>query len=133
MKPLMQPDESAGDMHGMSREPRRRSLLGARVVFNNGNSTVDCQVRDISENGARLILHGVATLPAEFELRFLQQGGSRMVRVIWQRGTEFGVRYIDSVREAKNKDSEAVLRNEVRELQAEVLRLQARILELTQG
>jgi hypothetical protein len=115
------------------REPRRRTLLGARVVFNNGNSTVDCQVRDVAEHGARLSLHGTVTLPDEFELHFLQQGDARRVRVVWQRGANIGVRYLDDPRETRNKNAEVARLAEIRELKAEVARLQARILELVQG
>jgi hypothetical protein len=116
-----------------TREPRKRALLAARIVFNNGSSTVDCQLRNISENGARLALFGAATLPEEFELRLPEQGYTRRVRVVWQRGTDIGVRYLDVFRKTDNRSAEAALCAEVRELKAEVARLQARILELTQG
>jgi hypothetical protein len=131
----MQSDGLTGDASASdtSRVPRRRALLAARIVFNNGDSTVDCQARDVSSKGARLALDGSAMLPQEFELRFLKQGDSRRVRLVWQRGTDIGVRYLDVSGEGENECVETALRSEVRELKAEVARLQARIIELTQG
>ena len=33
---------------------RVRALKGAQIVFNSGNSTLDCVIRNTSEHGARL-------------------------------------------------------------------------------
>ena len=38
---------------------RARSILGAHIIFNNHNSTVDCQIRNISKSGARLAMTAV--------------------------------------------------------------------------
>jgi hypothetical protein len=111
---------------------RSRAFLGGRIVFNGGNSTVDCQIRDISEEGARLQISGTPTLPGEFSLQFLQQGVTRRVRMVRRTEECIGVVYVDRP-DASALDPERRLVRENRELKAEILRLQARILELTQG
>ena len=48
--------------------PRRRCLIGARIAFNNRNSTLDCVLRDISPGGARLEHPTPFLLPDAFDL-----------------------------------------------------------------
>jgi hypothetical protein len=36
--------------------PRQRRLNGAKIVFNNNSSVIDCIVRDLSPHGARLVV-----------------------------------------------------------------------------
>ena len=40
-------------------KPRLRSLIAATILYNNGQSTLECVIRNISEDGAKL------TVPAE--------------------------------------------------------------------
>ena len=39
-------------------------------MFNNGRSTVDCTVRNVSESGALLLVESIANIPNEFDLYF---------------------------------------------------------------
>jgi hypothetical protein len=75
---------------------RVRSLLGARIVFNNRFSTVDCVVRDISASGAKLLVTGANMLPEEFELEIPQKGRKHRVRLVWRRGDVCGVQFLES-------------------------------------
>jgi hypothetical protein len=111
---------------------RSRAFLGGRILFNGGNSTVDCQIREISENGAKLRVSRAATLPAEFDLQILQQGVTRRARMAWRTDTMIGVAYVD-VDDASTLDLQERLVRENRELKEEVARLQARIQELSLG
>jgi hypothetical protein len=36
--------------------PRQRRFNGAKIVFNNNSSVIDCIVRDLSAHGARLVV-----------------------------------------------------------------------------
>lgn len=53
---------------------QRRVLWGARVVFNDGRSTIDCIVRSISETGALLKVASVVEIPGEFILDIKNRG-----------------------------------------------------------
>ena len=66
--------------------PRLRALIGARIVFNNGQATVDCLIRDVSEIGAKLIISAPVPLGA-------LNGGA----IVYQRGR--GTEYQGSGRE----------------------------------
>src|SRR3954447_10484428 len=91
--------------------PRLRSLLGARIEINNGQATVDCLIRDVSETGAKLIISAPVPLPDRFDLIIPQKGVTRRVRVAWRRATEIGVRFADeqAPEQASAPQSEAAL------------------------
>ena len=50
-------------------EFRRTVLKGARIIFNERQSTLNCRVRDMTTGGARLDLSTQQLLPHEFELQ----------------------------------------------------------------
>jgi len=45
-----------------------RSLLRARIIFNGGNSTIECLIRNVSAHGMRLELAESLSVPGEFDL-----------------------------------------------------------------
>ncbi|MGE5365767.1 MAG: PilZ domain-containing protein [Betaproteobacteria bacterium] len=49
--------------------PRQRRLNAAKIVFNNNASVIDCIVRDLSPQGARLIVASPVGIPERFDLR----------------------------------------------------------------
>jgi hypothetical protein len=117
------------------RAPRLRALMGAKILFNQGNSSLDCLIRDISEGGARLSASQAVTLPDEFELFIPQKNATFRVRMVWRRSEGLGVSFSEELApEAKpSMDGEAGLKHRIRELEAEVTRLQVRIAQLTEG
>jgi hypothetical protein len=72
--------------------PRRRTLKGARIVFNEGSSTMSCQVRNLSETGTLLKLVSVVGTPDTFEL-LLDDGGRFACTVVRRTATDLGVQF----------------------------------------
>jgi hypothetical protein len=72
---------------------RRRSLLGAQIVFRNGNCSMTCQVLDISETGALLRPLELALCPNRFVLR-PRFDPPRECEVIWRKGDVLGVSFV---------------------------------------
>lgn len=76
---------------------RRRTLLTGTVIFHGNNSTYSCRIRNLGEDGARLIFDGVPLLPNQFDLR-VDRGGfhdtPRHVRRIWGNATDMGVAFV---------------------------------------
>jgi hypothetical protein len=74
---------------------RRTVIKGARIVYNDRKSTLDCRIRDMSEEGARIDLMTQQLLPHEFEL---QMAGTpaRRCGLCWARGTFIGVRFLEA-------------------------------------
>ena len=75
------------------REHRRRTLKQAQVVLSD-STAIDCKLRDISEDGARLVFGGAVSLPQEFRLYNVSDKLIAPVRLEWQRGLEAGVTFV---------------------------------------
>jgi len=73
--------------------PRLKALLAAKISFNNGQSTLDCLIRNLSDTGAKLIVSAAVTLPECFDLIIPQKSETRRARIAWRRGEEIGVRF----------------------------------------
>ncbi len=74
---------------------RRRVLKGAQISFRGLRAAIDCIIRDITEQGARLAVESPVGVPDQFEL--VQSGAApRFCRVVWRKATQIGVEFIDS-------------------------------------
>ena len=84
---------TASDSDNDNRQsPRRRILRSGRIVFNNGRSTIDATVRNLSARGAKLQVSSVVGIPDTFDL--LLEGNSRQpCRVVWRTLKELGVEF----------------------------------------
>ena len=75
---------------------RVRALKGAQIIFNSGNSTIDCAIRNTSEHGARLEVSSPAGIPDTFYLKDKTSGRIRKCRVIWRKPEAIGVEFVHS-------------------------------------
>jgi hypothetical protein len=55
-------------MEERRRFPRSRAYIGAQIAYKNRCCTMDCLVRNVSQDGARLIFAGTATIPIKFDM-----------------------------------------------------------------
>jgi PilZ domain len=101
--------------------PRLKSLLRGRVYFNNRNSTIECLVRDITANGARLAFGDDVAIPDVVELYVPHKDQIFRSHVIWQRGSEAGIAF--SVGATEQQPAEGDLAERVRKLEHEVEQL----------
>ena len=88
--------------HGQARQPasaerrgeqRRRVLKGAVLSFNNGYSSFECVLRNVSEHGGKLSLGETFGLPTTFRLAIAGEEQARIAQVRWRRQTEIGVSF----------------------------------------
>lgn len=70
---------------------RARAFLRAQIRFNNGMSTMDCLIRDLSEGGARLQISDSVALPSSFELYIPKRDETRRAILHWRNSEEIGV------------------------------------------
>jgi len=70
--------------------PRRRLLLGGKIVFNNRNSVFDCTVRAMSDQTAELRMQSTLGVPDVFQLRIDLTGQTRLCQVDWRTETDIG-------------------------------------------
>lgn len=71
---------------------RHRVLKGGHVVVNDGFSTFDCTVRNLSEAGALLKMVSTIGIPDDFQLQ-LDDGRSFACSIVWRRENELGVQF----------------------------------------
>ena len=71
---------------------RHRTFLKGVLAFNNGNSSEDCLVRDLTEAGALIELpHPRA--PPGFDLLVPSKGLRKRARIVWRTGGRLGVSF----------------------------------------
>ena len=112
---------------------RIRALLRARIIFNNGNSTVDCTIKNVSSTGAKIELSNTVSVPADFSLEVPQRGRTYRARIVWRDFTAAGVMFIEAEapREAEDMSFER-LKRENRRLKSIVAALTKRLEDLGQ-
>jgi PilZ domain len=73
--------------------PRHRVLKHGTLTFPGGGGGVDCTVRNISSNGARVDLAGPIRLPKTFTLRIESNQLMRRCHAVWSREQQIGVAF----------------------------------------
>ena len=72
--------------------PRQRVLKGGRIVINDGFSTFQCTVRNLSKTGARLKVVSIIGIPDAFQL-VMDDGRKFDCKAVWKTETEIGVQF----------------------------------------
>jgi hypothetical protein len=75
---------------------RPRVLLAGRLIYGEAGLTMDCTIRDRTENGARLKLTGPAVLPQRMTLIEIGSGMAHECELTWRRFPEIGVSFVSS-------------------------------------
>ncbi|MCJ2017641.1 MULTISPECIES: PilZ domain-containing protein [unclassified Methylobacterium] len=123
------------------RETRQRVFLKGRIVFNNGSSSFDCLVRDMSSSGARLVMSETTTLPEVFDLYIPQKDRTYRATLRWRREDGIGVTFEDAARAAAaavpdpvaTDASVTLLLRRVSELETENAALRRLLASMAQG
>ena len=74
----------------MPRLVSERTFLAGKIIFNFGQSTIDCVVRRMSEDGATLEMQSSLGVPEQFQLRLASQE-IISCRVLWRSDRQVGV------------------------------------------
>lgn len=108
---------------------RDRTYLVGQVAYNDRQSTMNCLVRNFSQDGAKIAFAHTALIPSEFEVVIPKKGESRRARIIWQDDGEAGVAFLQA-------ESPSVISIEsarrIRKLQTERDTLASRVAHLTE-
>lgn len=73
---------------------RRRVLKAGTIVFNNGGSTINATVKNISESGALLEVESIIGVPVRFTLLIKANDFKRECRIVWSQERRIGVRFL---------------------------------------
>jgi len=80
-------------MNGRRASRRQKSFLRGVVYFDKRRSETACLVRDLSEDGARIVLSQTITIPDVIELQIPQREQTLSARVQWRRADEVGLSF----------------------------------------
>jgi hypothetical protein len=81
-------------MEERRKEPRQRTLKGAKIVFHDHRTVLDCTARNLTEEGASLVVGNTVSLPDTFKLTIPADKFERSCRIRWRRGDRVGVEFI---------------------------------------
>jgi hypothetical protein len=107
---------------------RQKSFLRGVVYFNKRRTEIACMVRDLSEDGARIVLSQTIPIPDVIELQIPQRDEMVAARVQWRRADEIGLAFAKADAAASPRENQLIKR--VAELEAEIAVLQRTIKRL---
>jgi PilZ domain len=105
------------------REPRIRSLLGGKAVFNRRHSVMDCLVRNIAPHGALVVFPHTSLTPSEFTLHIPHRNETYSAKLVWRRHDRAGV----SLSETESFDVPIDTARRIRTLEIENRRLRKQL------
>jgi hypothetical protein len=108
---------------------RQRTLIKGRIYFNNRLSSMDCLVRDLTANGARLEFSANVTLPDAFELYIPTRNEYFRARIKWRKGNHLGITWTpeEAAKEHAEHGDDAGLADRLERLEREVAVLHRRL------
>jgi len=105
------------------RSARQKSFLRGCIYFNKGRGAVDCLIRDISAEGARIIFSEAVNIPEVVELYIPQKEQTLRARVQWRHGDDIGLSFPDAGQAASALAHVGGLAERVAQLEAETASL----------
>ena len=72
-------------------QPRRRSLLGGRIAYNNNQCTFDGILRNVSDDGALIVFGDATATPSDVVLSVPNRQETRRARVVWSANGRAGL------------------------------------------
>ena len=104
---------------------RRRVLKAAQIVYDGGQTVIECMIRDISDTGAKIDTETALALPAAFSV-VLPDGARRPARLVWQNANLLGIRFTDT--QAGLGAGTTALIERISEIERQLAELRAEIL-----
>lgn len=111
---------------------RGRSLLKAKIIFNNRMSTVDCIIKNISASGARILVGSTLSVPREFDLHVPLKGKTYRAQMRWRDAESMGVEFLDANVSEQSESRLHRLEDENMRLRTVVQNLSKRLADLGQ-
>jgi hypothetical protein len=79
---------------------RARVIYGAVIAYNGRQSTVDCVVRNFSEDGAKVEFDNSAQLPDAVDLLITKKNRAFIAKITWRHANEAGLAFRPAERDA---------------------------------
>jgi hypothetical protein len=124
------PEKSGGAAGERRIGDRLRTLITGRVYFNSTRSSLDCQIRNLSADGACLKGQGMTDVPDRFRLEIPSRNRIYSCHVRWRVGDMIGV-FFEQPQATRRDESESLIER-VGELEYENRVLRRKIVELSE-
>lgn len=80
------------------RTPRKRTLLGGKVIYGEGSFVHDCTIRNLSGKGARVTLAPGECIPTRVFLIDRRVAVAYEAKVTWIKAPDFGLSFVNAFR-----------------------------------
>ena len=107
---------------------RQKSFLRGVVYFDKRRSEMACLIRDLSEDGARIILSQTVAIPDMIELHIPQRELTVSARMQWRRADEIGLAFCKAATATSPREAQLIKR--IAQLEAEIATLRRTIKRL---
>jgi hypothetical protein len=75
-------------------EPRQQVNQKGLIVYAGQEADVECEIRDLTQAGAKLWLGADVTVPSCFDLTILPENTSKKAQVCWRDDRQLGIQFI---------------------------------------
>jgi hypothetical protein len=89
-----------GPMEERRKSQRNRTYLSGGIAYNNYCTTLNCLVRNLSPEGARIIFSDAVALPTEFDIVIRRSRDNRRAQMIWRDETQAGIQFLQPADES---------------------------------
>jgi hypothetical protein len=73
---------------------RRRRHQSAWITLDGKTPGYKCQVADVSQSGAKIILDTAVEVGSLLDIAFVPRAAARRCEVVWRRGKTLGIRFV---------------------------------------
>ena len=73
---------------------RRRRHQSAWITLDGATAKHQCQVEDVSPDGAKICLDAKVEIGSQFNIAFVPRAAGRRCEVVWRRGNMLGIQFI---------------------------------------
>ena len=94
------------DLNGSERRAseRRWTLKRGVITFDQAGASIDCLVRNLSDNGALLLVGNQTDIPNSFDLLLRTDGLHKQCRIVWRSVDRMGVAFAEEMVSARCLD-----------------------------
>jgi PilZ domain len=109
---------------------RQKSFLRGCIYFDRRRGAMDCLIRDLSDEGARIIFSDAVNVPDSVDLYIPHKEQTLRARVKWRRGDEVGLAFAEANPVAASSPQESELTQRIAQLEGEIAALQRSLKKL---
>jgi hypothetical protein len=119
-------------MPELRRTERIKSFLRAQILFNNRMTTIDCLVKNISAEGAKVEVSQAVSIPTEFEIYIPQKNRTHNAHMVWRDANAIGIEFMAADAQGSADEPQPDVQGlRVRALEMQNAELRVRIRELS--